>query len=376
MTNKRKVTFCNEVKEISTYIDQLSEVTAGQSLCVLIDQNVLNQYSVLDFSNVKVHEQISIGIDLQKPNRKIVFIQINANEKTKTLETYSKIIDKMVSKGVTRDFVMIGIGGGITTDIAGYISTTYMRGMKSLVLVPTTIMSQIDAAFGGKNGVNFKHSSGYYAKNMIGSFRLPDEIVICPQIVNTARKVEKTNSHSEILKYWLLSYANDALKDEFIVIDKYLNTGDLYTDYNESIIQACLKVKNWYIGNDVTDINDRRIFLNLGHTFAHAINSFKPEMSHGQTLWMALWILYCWAVFKGKNTEFTDAWWNIIIRVKSLDFVFNFKQQDFIEIVHHIVFDKKNTSDGVRLIFIDDTGKLSIVGNEALEELKPFIQYI
>lgn len=375
MTNETKLTFCKNIVEISMYIDRLSEVTAGQSLCILIDRNVLNEYPVFDLSTMGMPEQMPIGVDLQKPNRKIV-IQIDVNEKSKTLETCSEIIDQMVSKGVTRDFVMIGIGGGITTDIAGYISTTYMRGMKSLVLVPTTVMAQIDAAFGGKNGVNFKHSSGDYAKNLIGSFRLPDELVICPQIVNTAQKVENYNSHSEILKYWLLSYANNALYEEWVFIDRYLHSGDLYANYNETLIRACLNVKRWYIGNDITDTNGRRIFLNLGHTFAHAINSFKPEMSHGQTLWIALWILYHWTILKGHSTEFTDTWWSTIMTVKGLDPTLNLSQQEFMDVVQHITFDKKNTSDGVRLIFIDHNGKLSIVGNESLEELKTLMQYI
>lgn len=372
MTNETKLTFCGRALKISMYIDRLSEVTAGQSLCILIDRNVLNRYPVLDLSKVELSGPRSLDNDLQKTNRKIVVIQITANEKTKTPETCSEIIDQMILKGVTRDFVMIGIGGGITTDIAGYISTTYMRGMKSLVLVPTTVMAQVDAAFGGKNGVNFKHSSGDYAKNLIGSFRLPDELVICPQIVHTARKIEKSNSHSEILKYWLLSYANGYLHKEFAIIDKYLHS-DLYANYNEPVIRACLNVKKWYIGNDVTDTNDRRIFLNLGHTFAHALNSFKPEMSHGQTLWIALWILYRWTVLKGRSTEFTDAWWRIIMQLKGMDLIIGLKQQDITDVVQHIVFDKKNTSDGVRLIFIDNAGKLSIVGNEVLEELKTLL---
>ena len=99
-------------------------------------------------------------------------------------------------------------------------------------------------------------------------------------------------------------------------------------------------------------------------------------MSHGQTLWIALWILYHWTILNGHSTEFTDTWWSIIMTIKGLDPTLKLGQQKFIDVVQHITFDKKNTSNGVRLIFIDHNGKLSIVGNEAFEKLKTLMQYI
>jgi len=195
--------------------------------------------------------------------RKII---IDAREELKSLETVNSIIEEMIAAQMTRDTLLIGVGGGITTDIAGFVASIYKRGIR-VAFVPTTLIAQTDASIGGKNGVN---SVSY--KNMIGCFREPEWIYANMEVLKSLSHEDYLCGVAEVLK-------------TFIIGDraKYFETVELLKSNNpyitEDVLKEVIEIKKAIVQNDPFEGGERRV-LNLGHTFGHAIELLEG-VPHG-----------------------------------------------------------------------------------------------
>ena len=219
-------------------------------------------------------------------------LALEASEPLKTLETVDKIDLWLLENGATRDALLVAIGGGITTDIAGFAASIYMRGIR-FAFIPTTLLSQTDAAIGGKTGVNFK---GY--KNILGVIRQPEFTYICPAPLTTLPRRELLGGVSELLKTFIIDNSGN---DYAHVVDLLSSTGVVASGYGylteeEAIalhpyIMAAAAVKAGVVGRDQFEGGERRK-LNLGHTFAHAIEHLAAEsgddISHGEAVSMGM----------------------------------------------------------------------------------------
>jgi len=204
-------------------------------------------------------------------------IIVPEGERAKSFKYAQKIFKILLDKKADRNSVILGIGGGVIGDLSGFISSVYMRGMR-LFLVPTTILSAVDAHLGGKNAVNF------IAKNIIGTFKFP-EIVFCdPRIFVTLKKEHIIDGFAEIFK--------TALFDEKIYkkfkkdFDKLTNP-DLKTYLKWVPITGRMKLK--IVEKDPFEIKGERMLLNLGHTVGHAIEAGSGyKISHGKSVLLGL----------------------------------------------------------------------------------------
>jgi 3-dehydroquinate synthase len=195
-------------------------------------------------------------------------ILIPGGEEAKTLKTFQFICDKLIFFGFTRKSLLIGLGGGSITDIASFVASTYMRGTY-LGLIPTTLLAQIDAAIGGKTGIDYK------GKNLIGTFYAPAFTIIDPVFLKTLPKEEFKNGLGELVKYALLNEG---------IYEKVCEFEDISTD----IIKGCVEFKLSITNKDFKEGNERRI-LNLGHTVAHAIEKASDyEIPHGAAVSIGL----------------------------------------------------------------------------------------
>lgn len=201
-------------------------------------------------------------------------IWIETSENLKTLQSVSEITEVLLEKGAHRGSFIVGVGGGITTDIAGFVASTYKRGVK-FGFVPTTLLAQVDASIGGKNGVNF-HSY----KNIIGTISQPEWIYISPQMLSSLNPREFRAGIAEVLKTFVLfdkEYYKLAV-DYFTELQQILQKHNTYTPDGKfhnltlltDIIGKCAKYKCGVVERDEFERGERRL-LNLGHTFAHAI---------------------------------------------------------------------------------------------------------
>ncbi len=195
------------------------------------------------------------------------FYIFEAKENNKTLSEVEKIYAFFIKNVVTRNTVIVGIGGGITTDIAAFAASTFKRGCR-LQLVPTTFLGMIDAAIGGKTAVNYNG-----LKNNIGTFYPAEKVIINTQFLDTLPEKEMLNGWVECIKISLIS------KTE---LSKLLHYKDEL--HIEKIIKAAIQIKLSICKKDLDDKNERKL-LNLGHTFGHVLESISDyQISHGEAV--------------------------------------------------------------------------------------------
>jgi len=182
-------------------------------------------------------------------------------EASKTRATKEKIEDALVENGFFSDTVIIGLGGGVVTDIAGFTAATFCRGVP-LILIPTTLVAMVDAAIGGKNGVNTA-----LGKNLVGSVYDPAAVILRTEFLKTLPEKEMENGRTEMLKVFLLS-APEMIREP-----------DL-----EVAIEAAIEIKRRIVASDPYGQAQRRL-LNFGHTVGHALETLSGyALSHGEAV--------------------------------------------------------------------------------------------
>ena len=247
-----------------------SKVLVGERLANLA--RCLSDAGVSDLTNTVIitdEEVFHHYKDMLPPCDTII---IGRGEKIKTLQTVEHIYNELIRFGADRSTFLIGIGGGIVCDIAGFAASTYMRGIR-FGFVSTTLLSQVDASVGGKNGVNL---SGY--KNMVGVFNQPEFVICDTDMLATLPPEELSCGFAEIVKHALirdedyLCYLEDhweqALNLEPAVIEKII--------YDSVVIKADI------VNRDEREQGARKK-LNFGHTFGHAFEK-TTSIPHGQAV--------------------------------------------------------------------------------------------
>lgn len=210
--------------------------------------------------------------------------EIEATEQGKSLETVLAIDRWLLEQGADRNAFVLGIGGGITTDMTGFAASVYKRGVR-FAFVPTTLLSQVDAAIGGKNGVNL---DSY--KNMIGVIRQPEAVFICPEPLDTLPYPQIISGAAELIKTFIIQNEDDSYARTVKVLSGIRESGSLCggsEKLNDLVAKAAM-VKAGIAGRDPEEHGERRL-LNLGHTFAHAIEKMSSErIAHGEAVSMGI----------------------------------------------------------------------------------------
>ena len=209
-------------------------------------------------------------------------VLIGLGESIKTLQTVESIYRRFIELGVDRSTFVLGIGGGIVTDgfpldivtdVAGFAAATYMRGL-DFGFVSTTLLGQVDASVGGKNGVNV---DGY--KNMAGTFSQPRFVICDPGMLRTLSDREFRAGLAEVVKAAIIADADLFARIEATTFDDLRSDTDLLTD----AVSASIRVKADIVERDERESGDRRK-LNLGHTLAHAIEKCTNRLNHGEAV--------------------------------------------------------------------------------------------
>ncbi len=295
--------------------------------CVIItDTNVNNLYK----------DQLPAGIPV---------IEIGTGEKVKTMETMGIIFDQLIKCQADRSAYIIGIGGGVVCDIAGFVASTYMRGI-SFGFVSTTLLAQVDASVGGKNGVNFK---GY--KNMIGVFNQPDFVICDPEMLKTLPDEDYIAAYGEIIKHALIK---DKSLFEFLEqnIDKALSRN---TDIINRVVYDSLVIKSAVVQEDEKEKGLRRI-LNFGHTLGHAVERYTG-IPHGKAISVGMML----AANLSEQKRLIDP--NMVVRIRKLLENYNlpvdidFDKKIVIDIMKK---DKKRQHDLINFVLLASIGKVVI----------------
>ncbi len=235
---------------ILNYVDLVKELhreyDTGRKLLILTDKNVERHYSRLIKEIITDKSSISV-------------VSIVPGEKSKTWDTTYSLTAKMLQLGFSRRDLLVNLGGGVVSDLGGFVAANYMRGI-DYINIPTTIIGQIDASLGGKTAINILNT-----KNVFGSFHNPQKIFVVPEFIESLPREEIISGYGEIVKYAVL-IGQPLLPDE-----KYL-----------TVVQNCLNYKEQLVELDPFDFNQRMV-LNLGHTLGHALEVLL-DWSHGRAV--------------------------------------------------------------------------------------------
>ena len=249
-------------------------------------------------------------------------IEIGFGEKNKNLDTVRYIYDKLIELEVDRSWFILGIGGGVICDIVGFVASTYMRGL-DFGFVSTSLLSQVDASIGGKNGVNYQ---GF--KNMIGIIRQPAFVLCDYTMLKTLPEKEYLSGLAEIVKHAVI---RDRVM--FEILEKNIRK-ILQRDIHiiSGLISASVKIKAEIVGKDELEKGERRL-LNFGHTFGHAIENIY-NLSHGEAISLGMIMAANFSAHKGLMP---------LKSVKRLE-----RLLDNLHLITKISLDKDNVLDTMR----------------------------
>ncbi len=278
----------------------------------------------------------------------IRIFEIVANEQNKTTETLATIWDFLLENKADRNAVLINLGGGIVTDLGGFAASTYKRGI-NFINIPTSLLAQIDASAGGKNGVNYKG-----VKNQIGTITLPKKVFIYHEFLKTLSEEEFLSGFGEMLKHALI-FDKNHYEELIHFINTYFSTKKIQ-NFN-SLIEKSVNIKIHFVKNDLKEKNIRKT-LNFGHTFGHALESYfnhkEQTIKHGKAV---AYGIICDLYLSVLKHEFKEAlFFKISKDILKIYSGIHIPEKDFNTIYNYMLHDKKNIKETVRTVLLKDIG--------------------
>ena len=294
---------------------------------------------------------------------------IKCGENIKNINTFKSISNKLLEKNIDRNSVLVSIGGGTLGDLSGFIASTILRGV-DYVLVPTTLLSQVDSSIGGKNGINTK-----FGKNLIGTFYHPKEVIIDTNFIKTLPLREIKCGYAEIVKHSLIKDIRF-----FRWLEKnYIHLYNLNTNILQKAIYKSILIKLWYVGKDpyekLTNKNSRSM-LNFGHTIGHALEAYYDykKLNHGEAVSIGM-IMEAKISNKLGYLKKLDLE-NIIKHFKLSKLKTFDKNINNNKIFNTIKKDKKNLNNNVNIILLNKIGNSFFSRNVELDLIKKIIKKI
>ncbi len=285
-------------------------------------------------------------------------IVISAGEQFKVQATVDSIIGQLIEFGADRKTFLVGVGGGVVTDLTGYVAAVYMRGL-SFGFVPTSILAMVDASVGGKNGIDV----GVY-KNLVGTIRQPEFLLYDYSLLKTLPKEEWVNGFAEIIKH-------AAIKDAALFRELEKNKLTLYQKDKAALaklIRRNVAIKSAVVEKDEFEHGERRL-LNFGHTLGHAIENLY-ELSHGQAISIGM-VAAC--MISEEFTPFTDTD-RVMSTLKKYGLP-TLAEFDPKEVMAVLRMDKKKVKDSMNYVLLNKIGQ-GIVKVIPITELDKLLQSI
>ncbi len=267
---------------------------------------------------------------------------IPAGEDSKTLGTIELLCNELLQAEATRQTWIVGVGGGVVCDITGFVAAVYMRGIKC-GFVPTTLLAMVDAAIGGKNGVN----TGPH-KNIIGTIRQPDFILFDPTLLSSLPNVEWSNGFAEVIKYSCIFDKELFTELASHDIRYYQSNGDALNN----LVTRCANLKNNTVAEDEHEQGTRKL-LNFGHTAGHAIET-TYGLPHGAAVGIGMVIAAAMSVEKCSLPDDVPAKLCDLLRRYGLP---DHHAMDTNKIMSLLRADKKRTKEHIDYILLEQIGK-------------------
>ena len=307
---------------IGERLQNLQKYTDSRQVVIITDRNVRNHYS--------------------KDLPSCYIIEIGTGETMKNLDTVQRIYLDLLRLGADRSFFIVGIGGGVVSDITGFVASTYLRGLR-FGFVSSTLLSQVDAGVGGKNGVNLM---GY--KNLVGTFNQPEFVICDTDLLKTLPEKEVRCGLAEVVKHACIG---DACLFSYLEAH-YKKALALDRDVMEKIIHDSVVIKSSIVNRDERESGER-MKLNFGHTLGHAIEK-TTGIPHGEAVGFGMLV--------ASRLSFKRGWLSKheVTRIEALLKKLNLPTRLKVDgnlVIEAMTKDKKRRSESLNFVFLHGIGE-------------------
>lgn len=323
----------NASKKYKVYIEKgmlsncgsvVKSVCKGTNAVVISDSNVAPLYADI------------VKKSLETQNFNVSLFVVEAGEASKTPENLVRVADFCIEQGLTRSDVIVALGGGVVTDLAGLCGALYQRGV-AVVQVPTSLLAMTDSSVGGKTAVNLSRG-----KNMLGAFYQPSAVICDSDVLSTLPKEEFANGMAEVMKYGVL---RGGKLMEMLLSD--------ISSCMDELIEECVSIKRDYVCEDEFDKGARQ-FLNLGHTLGHAIERVSNfAVPHGSAVAVGMCTVVRACKEMGMCTENTVLMIENLCRKYGLPISCDYSYNELYEAS---LADKKREGEEISLVLVKGAG--------------------
>ena len=342
-------------------------VTGNDSYDVLVGRDLLHEIRPLITPTVQkvllIHPlalQTSADVlaeELRSTGLEIIQAGVSDGEDAKRVEVAAWCWGIMGQSDFTRSDAIVGFGGGSTTDLAGFVAATWLRGV-AYYAIPTTLLGMVDAAVGGKTGINTAEG-----KNLVGAFYAPKAVICDLNTLETLPKNELISGFGEVAKYGFIA---DERILELLENDLEIAT-DVNSDVFREIVERCIKVKAKVVGSDFKEAGEREI-LNYGHTLGHAIELVeKFQWRHGAAISVGMMFVAQLGLLAGNTpVELVDRQERVF---KALGLPTTYRSGRFQQLLEAMRRDKKSRAGALRFVVLDGIGRPRILTSPSDESM-------
>jgi 3-dehydroquinate synthase len=324
------------------YLENLLQPEVYSKIFVLVDENTNELCLPYFLSNLPTEIEIEI-------------IEIEAGEENKNMYTCIDLWHTLIDLEADRKSILLNLGGGVITDIGGFVASTFKRGI-DFINIPTTLLAMVDASVGGKNGVDLGN-----LKNQIGVINEPKSVIILSKFLETLPSNQMRSGLAEMLKHGLIY--------DKLYWDKLKNLNNLNTDDLDILMKQSIEIKNEIVSQDLKE-NGIRKALNFGHTLGHAIESYflesedKKQLLHGEAI--AIGMILESQISYLLNLISKEDFAEIKYIITDIFEKITFNESDIQNILNLLIFDKKNEFGNVQFTLLNKIGESKI--NQIVDE--------
>lgn len=336
-------------------MNQINIKSSSQTYKIFIDENIrfnIKKYIPSSYSSIMIITDENIAplylndVKVNFTKQEVCEVIIPAGEQSKSFQSYYDLQTKAINYGLDRQSLIIALGGGVVGDLAGFVAATFMRGI-DYIQIPTTILAH-DSSVGGKVAIN--HEAG---KNLIGNFYPPRAVIYDVETLQTLSENEIRSGYAELIKEALIA-------DQYFLTSLFKTNLTFLssTELKQHLIKG-IKIKAHIVERDEKESGER-MYLNLGHTLAHAIESAKGygNITHGEAV--AIGLLF--SIYMSKQLLFAELpYKDLFIWLKENNYPLSMDSINLTTIIERMKLDKKTINNNIQMVLLKQIGKPTIV---------------
>ena len=339
------------------YVIHIGTTILDRMVAVSADQAGTQHAVLITDSNVRPLYADTVADSLREAGLRVDVLVIEPGESSKSLDVAGQLWNDLLTTGADRSSLVIAVGGGVVGDLAGFVASTYARGIRFLQ-VPTTLLAQVDSSVGGKVGINLPS-----AKNMVGAFWQPTGVICDTRTLSSLPDREFSAGLAEVVKYGVIL-------DESFFAELEDNADAIWSREAailRRVVARCCQLKAEVVGQDERETSGLRAVLNYGHTFCHAIESLTGygQFLHGEAVSIGMLCASRLAVSMGRiDAELTDRQRQLLTRFHLPVEMPSLDPAQMIEAMQH---DKKSQHGHLRFVLPCRLGKVELVEDVDLD---------